>query len=173
MQENCKYPGLLREAGRGGLVQGKPGDPIPVSCSHVSLYSAAPNLFPPGSSTLVLSLIKKQYVAGLTCQIFKWPLYRQQRYQAAKNMGGGGKKKPNKWLSMIRRGTSWLFAFIWAPKKPPPVSKASHKKKKSNSLWRAAVTASALLAILNMGLITQGKQEWLSVNEQHYPEAEF
>lgn len=92
MQENCKYPGLLREAGRGGLVQGKPGDPIPVSCSHVSLYSAAPNLFPPGSSTLVLSLIKKQYVAGLTCQIFKWPLYRQQRYQAAKNMGGGKKK---------------------------------------------------------------------------------
>lgn len=53
----------------------------------------------------------------------------------------GGEKKPNKWLSMIRRGTSWLFAFIWAPKKPPPVSKASHKKKKKailseGQLWR-------------------------------------
>lgn len=169
MQENCKYP----EVRGGGLVQAKPGDPIPVSCSHVSLYSAAPNLFPPGSSTLVLSLIKEQYVAGLTCQIFKWPLYRQQRYQAAKNRGGGEEKSPSEWFSMISRGTSWLFAFIWVPKKLPPVSRASHREKKSNSLWRAAVTASALLAILNMGLITQGKQEWLSVNEQHNPEAEF
>lgn len=67
----CKRTASTQRSGEEGLVQGKPGDPIPVSCSHVSLSSAAPNLFPPGSSTLVLSLIKEQYVAGLTCQIFK------------------------------------------------------------------------------------------------------
>lgn len=59
-----------------GVGAGKKSDPIPISCSHVSLlllYSAAPesNVFPPGSYTLVLSLIKKQHVAGRTHQIFK------------------------------------------------------------------------------------------------------
>lgn len=72
---------------------------------------------------------------------------------------------------MIRRAKFWLFAFILVQKNPPD-SKPSHKKK-SNSLWRAAVTASALLAILNIVLITQGKQEQLSVNEQHNPKGEF
>lgn len=177
MQENCKYPGEMRG---GGAAERKARwchpwkllTRLPLFCSSTFISLFIIYLFPSGSSTLVLSLIKEQRVAGLTCQIFQWPLYRQQRYQAAKNRGTK-KKKPNKWFSMIRRGTSWLFAFIWAPKKLPPVRKESHKKKKSNSLWRATVTASALLAILNVGLITQGKQEWLSVNEQHNPEAEF
>lgn len=67
---NCKYLGT-----EGYLeIQGgwcKAG-PVPVSCSHGSLYSSAPESTTfPGSYTLVLSLIKKQYVAGLTCQIFK------------------------------------------------------------------------------------------------------
>lgn len=111
MQENCKYPGEMRG---GGAAERKARwchpwkllTRLPLFCSSTFISLFIIYLFPPGSSTLVLSLIKEQRVAGLTCQIFQWPLYRQQRYQAAKNRGTKKKNQTSgfPWLGEVRRG---------------------------------------------------------------------
>lgn len=71
---------------------------------------------------------------------------------------------------MIRRGTFGLFAFISVQK--PHLSARRAIKSEQLSL-KGSGDAAALLAVPNAALITQGKQEPLSVNEQHNPEAEF
>lgn len=137
MQENCEYPGILRALGRGGSAR-------KARWSHPSkLFTCLP-LFCSSKfiSTLLLSLIKEQYVAGLTCQIFKWPLYRQHCYQAAKNRGKT-KNQTNQtsgfpWLGEVRGGCLDLFEF--QKNSHLSVKPAIKKKKKAilseGQLWR-------------------------------------